>query len=84
MEENTELVEKIEEGAVKELLNENEVVQQSNALPIIIFGVATLGVGFLIYKGIKYLRNKKKVIDITPDKVQQFDNISNSDEETEE
>lgn len=79
MEENNEMVEKISEETVNELLANENV--GGSTLPIIIIGVATLGVGFLIYKGIKYYKNKHSYVEVTPDQIR---NISNEEDEVEE
>lgn len=82
MEENMEMVEQISEEAVNNMLSTETV--KSSALPVVILGVATLGVGFLIYKGIKYVKNKKKYVDVTPENVRNFSNLEENPEESEE
>ena len=82
MEENMEKVEQISEEAVNNMLSTETV--KSSTLPVVILGVATLGVGFLIYKGIKYIKNKNKYTEITPENVRNFSNLEENPEESEE
>lgn len=79
--ENEEMIEKIGEGVVNDMLTETNSTNGSNGL-IIIGGLCLLTAGgYGIYRLVKHFKNKKKYIELTPEQLSQ---VQQDDEEIQE